>query len=187
MTFIERLDQIDRSIFLEINSWNSSLLDTPMWYISHPVFWIPVYLVFILAARKKYGNKGILWLLLGIGMVVLLADNIHRECFKEVFQRFRPSRNDEFSHLVHLVRRPETGEFYTGGKYGFISGHAANFTGISIFVLNFLKLNKTWTLIILFWAGLICYSRIYLGVHYPGDILGGITLGILVGLSLIHI
>ena len=181
MNLIERLDRLDRALFLEMNSWNAPAFDSLMWYISHPVYWIPVYILFILAARKKHGNIGILRLLVGIGIVVLLADNIHRECFKEVFQRLRPSRNSTLNDLVHLVTPPGKEDFYKGGKYGFISGHAANFTGIAIFVLTFLRLNRNWTIAILSWAALISFSRIYLGVHYPGDILGGILLGLAVG------
>jgi undecaprenyl-diphosphatase len=181
LNLIDRLDNLDRTLFLQMNSWNTPELDSVMWYISHPVYWLPVYIIFILAARKKYGIMGILWLLIGIGVVVLLADNIHRECFKEVFHRLRPSRNSELDELVHLVIPPGKEDFYKGGKYGFISGHAANFTGIAIFVLSYLKLNRTWTIVILCWAALISFSRIYLGVHYPGDILGGTLLGIAVG------
>ncbi len=181
MNLIDTLDQIDRSIFLEINSWHIDWLDSYMWYISHPVCWVPVYVLFLFAAYKKYGNRGILWILIGVGIVVLFADTIHRECFKEVFQRLRPSRNPELDGLVHLVTNPKSGKEYTGGRFGFISGHASNFTGIAVFVALFLSPKRVWFISILFWALLISYSRIYLGVHYPGDILGGIILGILTG------
>lgn len=164
-----------------MNSWNAEWLDIPMWYISHPIIWTPVYLIFLWAARKKYGNRGVLWILVGIGFVVLLADTIHRECFKEVFERLRPSRNPELEGLIHLVKKPD-GKYYTGGRFGFISGHASNFTGIALFVALFLQPKRLIFIGILLWALLISYSRIYLGVHYPGDILGGMILGVLVGL-----
>jgi len=164
-----------------MNSWHAPWLDSFMWYTSKPEYWLPVYLIILYGSYKKYGKKGILWTLVGIGLVVLLADTIHRECFKEVFQRFRPSRNPELEGQIHLLINPKDGNFYKGGKYGFISGHAANFTGIALFSLLFLELKKWKKAGLIFWALLICYSRIYLGVHYPGDILGGILLGITIG------
>ena len=180
MNLIDQLDQIDRAIFLEMNGWHVDGLDLVMWYISQPWIWIPLYGFVLFLAYKKYGSKGILHILVGAGIIVLLADNIHRECFKEVFERLRPSRNPELEGLVHKITRPN-GKIYSGGRFGFISGHAANFTGLTFFICSFLKLEKKWCLLMALWALLICYSRIYLGVHYPGDILGGITLGILVG------
>ncbi len=164
-----------------MNSWHHPALDPIMWLISFPPFWIPVYVAFLVAAYRRYNKKGILFILVGIGLVVLLADNIHRELFKEVFQRLRPSRNSSLEEMIHLVVPPWQEEFYKGGKYGFISGHASNFTGIAVFVARFLNLNKNWSLAVFFWALLICFSRIYLGVHYPGDIAGGIILGVLTG------
>ena len=178
---LENLDHIDRTVFLFLNGLHSPTLDPIMWYISEPLTWLPLYLVLIYAAYKKHGLKGILWFLLGMGFVVLLADNIHRECFKEFFERLRPSRNPELSGLVHSVIKPKTGKPYIGGDYGFVSGHAANFTGITTLAISFLGLKNFWRWALVFWAGLICYSRIYLGVHYLGDILGGITLGLTIG------
>ncbi|MFK7755626.1 MAG: phosphatase PAP2 family protein [Flavobacteriales bacterium] len=181
MSLIAELDKIDRSIFLALNGMNAEWLDPIMWYISQPLCSLPVYLIFIYLAYKKYGRNGVLWLLLGIGLVVLLADNIHREAFKNVFERLRPSRNPELEGLVHLVTKPHDGKLYTGGRFGFISGHASNFAGIAVFCSLFLRPKRLAIILFLAWATLICYSRIYLGVHYPGDILGGIMLGTVIG------
>ncbi len=181
MSFIAELDKIDRSIFLVLNGKHVEWLDPIMWYISQPIYSLPVYIIFVYLAYKKYELKGILWLILGIGLVVLLADNIHREAFKNVFERLRPSRNPELEGLVHLVMKPHDGKLYTGGRFGFISGHASNFTGIAVFCSLFLQPKRLGIILFLTWSALICYSRIYLGVHYPGDILGGIMLGTAIG------
>jgi undecaprenyl-diphosphatase len=114
--------------------------------------------------------------LLGVGLVVALGDRISVELFKEVFLRYRPSHNFDLNGLVHHV------DGYRGGKYGFVSSHATNFFGIATFV--FLLIRKEylgWGIAIFFWAGLICYTRIYLGVHYPGDLFAGGLLGAVIG------
>lgn len=84
--------------------------------------------------------------------------------------RYRPSHNFDLQGLVHLVNG------YSGGLFGFVSSHAANSFGIAIFTALFLK-NKWYWIFILLWAVLVSYSRIYLGVHYPADIIGGMVLG----------
>jgi len=178
---LSKLDSLDKSLFLFLNGFHADFLDPVMWYLSDPIYSLPVYGLFIYAAFKRYHYRGILWLLIGIGLVVLLGDNIHRECFKEVFERFRPSHAPDLKGLVHNLVKPSTGKIYLGGKYGFVSGHATNFVGITTFVCSFLQLNGKWKALIISWAVLICYSRIYLGVHYPGDILGGILLGLSIG------
>jgi len=111
---------------------------------------------------------------------VMLTDLISVHLFKETIQRFRPTHNVEIGHLVQTVLKPN-GEEYRGGTFGFVSSHAANFGGITMMlVLFFRKYSKAWYLLFL-WYILICYSRIYLGVHYPSDLIAGGILGMFVG------
>lgn len=173
---IDRLENIDQELFLWMNSLHAEWLDQPMYYMSEKLFWIPVYLFLIYLLVKSYDVKTALWSLLGVIVVVTLCDRISVELFKEVFQRYRPTHNLEIGNLVHTVND------YRGGMYGFVSSHAANFFGISTFLHLILRkaygIKALW---IFLWAGLIAYTRVYLGVHYPGDILCGGILGCFVG------
>ncbi len=173
---IEWLEKLDRSLFLFLNGLHQPWLDQPMYYMSEKVFWIPVYLFLLYLIFKAYNWKVMLWTLLGVILVVSICDRVSVELFKNVFERYRPSRNFEIGDMVHIVND------YRGGLYGFVSSHAANFFGIATFVYCLLKpkygVKALWVIV---WAGLISYTRIYLGVHYPGDIICGGLLGALIG------
>lgn len=173
---IEWLESIDRALFLKLNSLHHPWLDQLMYYMSEKLFWVPLYLLLLWLIYKSYNLRVMLFSLLGVAIVVTLCDRISVELFKNVFERYRPSRNHEIGHLVHIVND------YRGGLYGFVSSHAANFFGVATFVALLLKqkygLRTLW---ILAWAGLIAYTRIYLGVHYPSDIAVGGLLGMLIG------
>ena len=105
-----------------------------------------------------------------------MGDRISVMAFKDVFQRFRPCHNPDIANLVHLVDG-------CGGKFGFVSSHAANSFALALFTGLLLRKHYKYILpIMLFWAALVSYSRIYVGVHYPGDILGGAILGTVIGI-----
>lgn len=143
--------------------------------ISSKLFWIPLYLYFLYLLYRNYNWKLALWALLGVVLVVTVADRISVECFKEVFMRYRPSWNADLADRIHLVNGQK------GGKYGFISSHAANHFAIATFL--FFLLRRFYPRIglwLFLWAALICYSRIYLGKHYPADIAIGAIVGILI-------
>ena len=175
----EALKDFDREIFLFLNGLHQPWLDQAMFYMTKAVFWIPVYLLLLYLIAKSYSMKTMLWSLLAIAVIITLCDRISVELFKEVFQRYRPSRNLEIGPIVHVVND------YRGGLYGFVSSHATNFFGIATFVILLLRKQypKIVPLLVL-WASFICYTRVYLGVHYPSDILVGSLLGASIGFSI---
>jgi undecaprenyl-diphosphatase len=120
----------------------------------------------------KQGGIKSFWIILALIVTIILCDQISSGLFKPFFARLRPSRDPSLTGLVQLV-----GE-YRGGKYGFISSHAANSFGLAMFITLLFK-RKALSLFMFVWAFINAYSRIYLGVHYPGDIIGGIVVGTL--------
>ena len=180
---LELLKQIDTELFIVLNSYHSAWLDSVMWYVSTTWIWIPVYLSFLFFAFKKGGYKLMIIILIGVLCCVALADLISVHGFKNIFQRYRPSHNLDLEGIIHTVNKPN-GTEYLGGKYGFVSSHAANISAITTFIIaSFRSFSKKWFLICI-WAVLIMYSRIYLGVHYPSDIIGGSLLGMAIGIGI---
>jgi len=177
----ERLEQFDRDLFLTLNGLHVDWLDPIMWYLSSVILMIPVFAFAVFYAYKKGKIRFLLIMLGGIALCVLLADRISVEFFKEVFERYRPTHNEEIGSLVHTVLDPNGNE-YRGGLYGFVSSHATNAMAMSLFVyLHFRKFNRYWLLIFV-WTFIVAYTRIYLGVHYPSDLVCGGLLGSLIAL-----
>ena len=170
---LDRLIELDQKLFLFLNGLHSEGLDPVMVWISGKFTWWPFYLLLLAFLIWKRGWKMIPLAIL-IALCVTLADQISVHLFKEVFERLRPSREPDLQGLVHIVNG------YRGGQFGFVSSHAAN--SFSIAMLLALTIRKGWFwALMFFWAALVSYSRIYLGVHYPGDIIGGAILGVLIG------
>jgi undecaprenyl-diphosphatase len=173
---LEFLNQVDTQLFIFLNSFNSPFWDNIMWWISGTKSWIPMYLIIVAVIIYKYKWKAVITLLF-IALVVTLADQISVKAFKEVFQRFRPSHNPALEDIIHLVKNKH------GGKYGFVSSHAANTCAVAFFLFKLFK-NRNFSIFIFIWASIVSYSRIYLGLHYPFDILGGALLGSIIGFSM---
>ncbi|MGP1362522.1 MAG: phosphatase PAP2 family protein [Bacteroides sp.] len=167
---MELLQSIDRDLFLFLNGLHTDFLDPLMLFSSGKLTWIPFYLFLLYIVYRRQRWQGLLWYILAIGLVVLLADRLSVVCFKDVFERLRPCHNPSIASLVYLP----SGR--CGGLYGFVSSHAANVFGITLLSILFVR-QRWFTFLLLCWALLVCYSRIYLGVHYPGDILCGAILG----------
>ena len=169
----ETLESIDRQLLLLINGWNSPFFDSVMWFISGKFTWLPLYAVLLWLVIRKTGRNW--WIaLIGIALTVALADSISVHCFKNVVMRYRPTHNLELEGVLHIVNG------YHGGWYGFVSSHAANTFGVATFICLVLKHKAAW-IGLMAWAALVCYSRIYIGAHYPADIACGGLLGALCG------
>jgi undecaprenyl-diphosphatase len=166
------LDQTDKTLFLFINSLNSPFFDRLMWLISGKATWIPLYLVIIGLISARYRKKSYIIVPMMI-LAVVVSDQLSVHAFKEVFMRLRPCHEPSLEGLVHLVNGK------CGGKYGFVSSHASNSFAVAVFSLLLIK-RKLFTVLIICWGAIVCYSRVYLGVHYPGDVIAGAMLGTVV-------
>ena len=170
---IEVLIEWDIALFQWLNNLHTYWLDPFMYLISTRWFWIPFYLLLAYLLYEKYGWKGCISIFIAVGILILLADQISSSFFKPYFERIRPCRpENQLSFTVHTVAN------HCGGKYGFVSSHAANFFALAGFLSGIWKKRQA-TYLFLGIAALVSYSRIYLGVHYPGDVLGGVILGLL--------
>jgi undecaprenyl-diphosphatase len=169
------IEHLDQQALLFLNSLNSPFFDKVMYTISGKVIWIPLYLTILIYLGVKYKRKFLI-IVLFIILAATLADQIS-VMFKNYFLRLRPCHDPELQGLVHLVK----GE--CGGMYSFVSSHASNSFNVALISLLFIK--KRWfSISIIIWALVVGYSRIYLGVHYPGDVICGSILGALIGWSI---
>ena len=170
------LETIDVRLFLWLNGHHVGWLDPVMVAFTTMWPWIPIYCLLLFMLFKQYGRRG-WWLVLAVGVVILCSDQLSAHVCKPLFHRLRPCFNPELEGLVHLPKG------LPGGRYGFVSSHAANTFAVATFLTMALREGYKsigWWLYA--WALVSSYSRIYLGVHYPGDILAGAALGVLIGL-----
>jgi undecaprenyl-diphosphatase len=165
------LKNIDSQLFIFLNGFHNSFFDQVMWYISSITFWIPAYVI-LLAYLIFKNKKQSLYIVIAIALVILISDQVASGIIKPLAERLRPSQEPSLEGLVHIING------YKGGKFGFVSSHAANTFGLAMFLTLLFK-NRIFSVCILAWAAIVSYSRIYLGVHYPGDIVGGVIIGLL--------
>jgi undecaprenyl-diphosphatase len=151
-----------------------------MYLISSDWFWIPLYFLIIYLIINKFKKKAVLPILFII-LAIVASDQISGVIKKGV-KRPRPTHNIEIAHRVHTVNQ------YTGGAYGFVSSHASNTFCLALFIVLLLSLSFRTSVVFVLWASLVSYSRVYLGVHYPSDIVAGAFLGAFLGIIayLIH-
>lgn len=174
---IDFLESIDRLIVQTINGWNTPFLDEIMWTFSAKITWIPLYFFLAYLGFKKLGWKKALFYISCVILAVGSTDFVCSGIIKEIIQRYRPSHNLLLTENLHFYQF-EDGSFYKGGQYGFVSSHAGNFFVLSWLIGWILKpYYKRLLSTLLILAVIISYSRIYFGVHYLSDIIGGFIIG----------
>ena len=169
------IERVDTQLFLWLNGLHVGWLDKVMVSITETWPWIPLFILLIFMVFKQYGKRG-WWVLLAVALVLLCSDQLSAHVCKPLFHRLRPCFNPELEGLVHLPKG------LPGGRYGFVSSHAANTFAVAAFLTPVLRQSYKhvgWWLFA--WAFISSYTRIYIGVHYPGDIVGGAALGIIIG------
>lgn len=168
MTLIET---IDTQLLLTINGLHCEFVDNLMLTITNKWFWVPFYALLVAYIFKKQHTVGAVWCIVSIALSVALADQIGDGIIRESVLRLRPSNLDNpISPMVHIV------DNYRAGRYGFPSCHAANSFALATFMWLVFR-NRLVAFVMFPWALLQCYTRAYLGVHYPGDLLVGALLG----------
>ncbi|HRG00512.1 MAG TPA: phosphatase PAP2 family protein [Bacteroidia bacterium] len=172
---LDKLELLDRELFLAINGWHAPMFDNIMYYVSQIWVFAPVFVYWLYMVFNRYGLKKLLILIGFLGLLVLLTDQTSN-ITKHAIKRYRPTHNLEIQSKVHTVNE------YKGGLYGFFSGHSTNTFGVAMLLfLIFRKESLVFRLLFFGWAALTAYSRIYLGVHYPSDIFVGFVVGIFWG------
>lgn len=173
--FWQKLQQLDQWVFTQINTvFTNSFFDSLLPFMRNAPNWAPLYVFLIVVALLNFKGKGGWWILFLLATVAL-TDMIGNYGFKQNFQRLRPCK-DPALHVRLLVD-------YCSSGFSFVSNHAANHFGLaSFFYLTTRPLLKRWAAVGFIWAGIISYAQVYVGVHYPSDILAGGLLGVIIGL-----
>jgi len=174
MDFLNELKVWDKDLFLFLNGMHSPLWDYTMTLFTLTPTWLLFYGLILGIIVKKHEKKS-LFIIVAIILLIVCSDQF-AGILKHTIQRLRPSNEPGLAQLVHVF-------FSKGGQFGFVSAHAANTFAFATFSSLLFK-NSRYSLFIFPWAMIIAYSRIYLGVHYPGDVLGGAILGICVGIGI---
>jgi len=163
---------LDKQLTLWLNSFYGNFADVFFYLSTNLPVWIPMFLIVLWLVFIRQGAQGLVTVFF-VAMVILFADQISSSIFKPIFERWRPTHDPVLQYLVHTVND------YRGGNYGFCSSHAANGFGVATFLALVVR-NIPLSISLYSWALVTSYSRIYLGVHFVGDILVGALLGIVI-------
>lgn len=176
---LEFLLQIDRDVFVFLNNLGSKPFDGFWLFITKQINWIPIFAIILYLVFKHLGWKHAVLILVMIALLITLTDQTTNHLFKFRFERLRPGSDPSLDGLIRAV--------HTSKTFSFISGHASNSMAAAFFLFMVLKPYLKYMGLIFIWPFVFAYSRIYLGLHYPGDILAGYLWGILMALIMLKI
>ncbi|MDA0315376.1 MAG: phosphatase PAP2 family protein [Bacteroidetes bacterium] len=168
---IESFKHWDEKAFLRLNSFHSEALDPIVLLLTQTITWIPLYLL-LLYLIYRIDPKNSIWVIGGVILTILLADQVSSGLMKPYFERLRPCHDPQWKGFMHLYGR-------CGGLYGFVSSHAANTFGLATFLTLTLSKKQKNICWLFLYAVAVSYTRIYLGVHYPLDVFFGALVGVL--------
>jgi len=168
---IESIRDWDEKAFLWLNSFHSDGLNPIVLQLTQTITWIPLYLLLLYLIYRK-DPKNMAWVIGGVMLTILLADQVSSGFMKPYFERLRPCHDPQWVGLIHNYGR-------CGGLYGFVSSHAANTFGMATFLTLILRKKQKGIYWLFLYALVVSYSRIYLGVHYPLDVFFGALVGVL--------
>ena len=175
--FLNWLQNVDRAALLAVNGSNSLFLDSVVHVLTTATTWIPLYLSLFYIVVKNHNTVQRIAIIVGCaGLCILFAGAVDDLIVKPTVARWRPTHDPVIGTLVDVV------DGYRGGKYGFFSAHACNTFSIAIFFCWLVR-SKVLSFTLVLWSFVNCWTRLYLGVHFPGDILVGLTWGFTVGTS----
>ena len=172
---MEKLLQLDTELFLFFNGLHVPWVDRIVYYLSKGWVWLPLFVCIIYLIFRLYQKRG--WIVLAVFALTIALSDQTCNLLKNSMCRYRPSHTEAIAKDIHLVEKPDGGLYY-GGKYGFPSAHASNTMALAFLVIFFLSKGKKWVMALaVAWSLMMAYTRLYLGVHYPIDILCGFILG----------
>lgn len=171
----ESLSVLDHALFLELNSWNTTWLNPLMVFFSSELIWLPFIVFIFFIAFRQLERKSFYLFIFFLALALVACDVSSSYILKNVFQRLRPCRVAEIKELMNDFGQK------CGGKFGFVSSHAANSVTILSFASFGLRMIPRYFHFLWILPLIVSFSRIYLGVHYPGDILGGVSVGLFWG------
>jgi undecaprenyl-diphosphatase len=169
---LDKILSLDTELLVYLNGLGSTTYDGLWLLITNQLNWTPLFLVLLFAIYKKLGARQTLFLLLGIALLIAFSDQV-TNLFKNGFQRLRPCNNPEIKDIIRVVQ--------FRSSYSFFSGHAATSMASTVFIHNNIKRYYKYTYLLFLWPLIFAYSRIYLGLHYPVDIMTGYTFGAIAG------
>jgi len=176
---MEALLRLDRELLLWLNGYHSPFLDLVMIFLTRWEFYIPAFLMLAYSIRRTCGRQAFVWAV-GAAVTILLCEGVSSWILKPTFQRLRPTHDPALADMVHIVCR------YAGGRFGFVSTHAANSFGLALYAALLFR-NRLFAAAAFTAASLVVYTRLYLGVHFPTDVLAGMLLGLLLGLAVFRL